>query len=132
MSDLRIKQMDGYVLFAFTGEHTLDRLVGVAQTVAHECASRECLRSLVDVRDSSGGLSTVEKFELAEIAESLKPRGIRVAILDTPQERADGFLETTASNRAIALKLFFNEDQAVAWLQQKAQRVGSAVSSTSP
>jgi hypothetical protein len=126
VKDLRVKQMNGYVLFAFAGEHTLGRLVRVARTVAQECSTRECLRALIDVRESIGGLSMVDKFELAEIAESLKPRGIRIALLDRPQDRADGFLETVASNRAIALRLFFNQDRAVEWLLEQAPRKNDA------
>lgn len=118
--EFEMLEEDGYVVAALGGIRTPETLITVAARTTAFCNERQIKRVLIDIRRMSGGLDTLETYEVAghEIPrqESVR-RALRAAILDRPEniERIR-FFETVAVNRGLNVKVFADEDLAVEWL----------------
>ena len=78
-------------------------------------AEHDCNRLLVDLRVQEAAPKTMEIFQFVD----RWPRSVRVALLVGPGTLIDQtFLETVAVNRAIPMKNFTEEREAMAWLNR--------------
>lgn len=117
---LEIVGADGFITAVLEGVRTPETLIAVAAKTTAYCAERRISRLLIDIRGMTGGLDTLETYEVAghELPghEGVR-RILRSAILDLPEniERIR-FFETVAINRGLNVRIFADEDQAVAWL----------------
>jgi len=117
-----MRNFDGHVVATFSGSRTPEALLEIAAATVRHCQEHAMSLVLLDLRPSSGGLDTIETYEMA--GHSL-PRHdgarqlARLAILDRPEnlERIR-FFETVAVNRGLAVRSFGDEDDALRWLYQ--------------
>ncbi len=91
-----------------------------SQADANELAARHDLdRFLVDVR---GMPKLISSLEDVVVAKELPQTGLsllsRIAVLRSPNDNQHDFIETTAQNRGIILRVFKDEDAAIAWLSE--------------
>ena len=112
--------MNGYLLIESSGEMATFE-DGVAYIQAQvDTASREgLLRLLVDDRNMTVSLDYSEILSLAEYWEGkgLQSLGLRVAALPPPSTpHGQQAYETTATNRSIVFKVFFDRQEALNWL----------------
>jgi len=91
-----------------------------SQADANELAAQHNLkRFLVDVRNISTQTGTLGDFIVAKkLPETGLPLSSQIAILASPNDNQHDFIETTAQNRGIILRVFKEEDAAVAWLSE--------------
>ena len=89
-----------------------------SQTDANELATQHDLeRFLVDVRNVSPQTGTLGDVEVAtELPQTGLPSDARIAVLASTNDNQHGFIETTSQNRGVMLRVFKDEDAAVAWL----------------
>jgi hypothetical protein len=107
----------GMLGFELDGEMSLDRLVSVGGTIADTCTRQKAGRALADARRMTGDLSILEWHSLATAFESSWP-GVRLAIVDRADRlKPDRFLETSARNRGINVRVFDDPQPALDWLR---------------
>jgi hypothetical protein len=118
--ELEMIERDGFVAAVLAGVRTPETLVAAAARARAYCSERQIPRLLIDLRGMSGGLDTLETFEVAghdlPRQETVR-RILRSAILDRPEniERIR-FSEIVAVNRGLNVKISADEDQAIEWL----------------
>jgi hypothetical protein len=118
--ELEVLEKDGFVAAVLGGVRTPETLMEAASRVTAFCRARGIARVLIDLRPMSGGLDTLETYEVAghELPKQRNVRRfLRSAILDHPEniERIR-FFETVAVNRGLNVRVFADEENAVEWL----------------
>ena len=93
-----------------------------AYTVELDSMSRESgiKRFLIDVRKAPNILSTVDNYDYAhtEMKEMDLQKDVRSAILASPDDHSHDFFELAGQNEGYNIRIFRNEDEAVAWLNE--------------
>lgn len=124
--DYRVEYIEkpDHLVAVLSGIRTPATLVAAAAAVASYCTERSINEVLIDVRQMRGELNTLETYDVAGRSIPDQP-GIREigrgAILDHPTNLDRiRFFETVAVNRGLTVKVFDDEDLAVAWLRQGA------------
>ena len=112
--------MDGYLLVESSGEMaTFEDGVAYIQSQVDAAREEGMLRLLVDDRKMTVSLDYSDILSLAEYwqGKGLQSLGLRVAAL-APPSAPQGQLayETTAGNRSIVFKVFFDRREALDWL----------------
>ena len=89
-----------------------------SQTDANKLAAQHDLtRFLVDVRGISTQTGTLGDVLVAEgLRKTGMPLSSMIAVLASPNDSQHDFIEKAAQNRGIILRVFKDEDAAVAWL----------------
>jgi hypothetical protein len=107
-----------YLHCHYAGRFELKPLLELARDVRAYCAEQGQRRALIDLRDSPGTLSTLERYEHA-VGMAKEPRlGVRVALVVRPdQAYADRFWETMTRNRGMATHVSTDPTEALRWLQ---------------
>ena len=113
---------DGKILrVTSAGTLTLDDRVEMVKQLLAEAERLGGVRAfLVDHRGVTVGLSTLDIYYMPEINRGLGLKGNeRAAILYTPQQADDArFYEARARNSGFNHRVFLDEAEAVAWLEQ--------------
>ena len=113
----------GYLLIRYTGSLALEDLPrgqNAFQHIADICEQQNCSGVLLDARDLTMGLSTMDVFRLGSLVAKVRGRPIRFAMLGPEQQAPlDDFMETVATNRGALVRIFSSEDEAAAWLTDK-------------
>ena len=117
---LEIVEKTDFVVAVLGGVRSPETLLAAASKTTDFCREKGYSRLLIDLRNMSGGLDTLETFEVAghAIPEQTNARDlVRSAILDL-SENLDRirFFETVAVNRGFNVKTFDDENQAIEWL----------------
>ncbi len=116
---LRIDHDRGIVLIESCGAVSVADIRASIQAVEAIFAEEGLDRTLVDARTQDQPPSITELYEIA----SDLPRGVRIALLTssgTPAEDGLRFLETVAKNTGLEVRVFLDEDEALAWLDHSA------------
>ena len=117
---LEIVEKNGYVIAVLAGVRTPETLVAAASETTTFCRDRGHTRLLINLRRMSGGLDTMQTFEVAGhgIPNQKHVRDlVRSAILDhTENIDRIRFFETVAINRGLNVKVFDDKERAIEWL----------------
>lgn len=118
--ELEFAENDDYAVAILSGVRTPETLIAAASKTTAFCRDRGFSRVLIDLRKMSGGLDTLQTFEVAGHgipSQKHVRKLVRSAILDHP-ENLDRirFFETVAINRGFNVRVFSDEARAIAWL----------------
>jgi hypothetical protein len=118
--ELKIIEKVGFAAAILRGVRTPETLLAAAAQATAFCDERNISRILIDLRGMSGGLDTLETYDVAgrELPRQKAVRRVlRSAILDRPEniERIR-FFETVAVNRGLNVRVFADEAPAIEWL----------------
>lgn len=117
-NDYNLKIEGNYILLEINCRQSLKLFEELIRKLSIECRKNNIRKVLIDVRNSTGSLTLLEKYELAEIRSVKNIDTIKWAYLDNQVERADGFVGLVAGNKGIDSRLFFSFDDALQWLHQ--------------
>jgi len=117
-NNYEIKVEENYILLEINCRQSLKLFKELIRKLAIECRNHNIRKILIDVRKSTGSLTLLEKYELAEIRSVENIHTIKWAYLDNEVERADGFVGLVAGNKGIDSRLFFSFEDALQWLMQ--------------
>ena len=116
----RIEKRKDYLYLAGEGtEVDLDDNQQIHQMIVNLCKEHDCQRVLVDDRVVTYTASISSIFYLVKYyAEVDIPRHIKRAavVANSIYKETNSFFETTAYNRGINLRVFYNHEEAEAWL----------------
>jgi hypothetical protein len=109
-----------YLLIRYTGALSASDLPGdqnIFQNIAALCRDYGCERVLLDARELAVDLGAWDLHQLGSFVSEVPDKAIKFAMLGTQdQVPADKFIENVATNRGGRLRVFTEEDEAVAWL----------------
>lgn len=128
--DIKTDHEQGLVIVVAEGEITQsegEKIITAARTTAAEYG----YSVLYDVRQSRTNIPIIEWFQLPrnlQVFKDEKMRGVKAAVLisrDDDEVDKYKFYETVTDNLGIRLKIFFDEAQALKWLDGKPSPVAS-------
>ena len=113
---LSVKEESGILHIHVTGDRTLDVAFTVVSDMAAACIEHQCKKVLVDTRDMTGRLETMEQYDFPkEVPEEFKK--IKIAAIDTEEDKNIWrFFETSARNHGYNMRTFTDVDAAKKWL----------------
>jgi hypothetical protein len=101
----------------YAGPFELRSLLELAHDLRSYCAEHGHRRVLIDLRDSQGTLTTLERYEHAVGMVKEPPLGVRAAVVvRLDQAYADRFWETMTRNRGLVTHVSTDPTEALAWL----------------
>jgi len=109
-----------YLYVQASGIRSIENIISLAQDYINASEEKGYKRVLVDVRDMTGELQTVDSYDLGKEAPD-KLGGVhpwlKGAIVDLEKNRERyHFLETVLVNRGFHIRFFSNLDEAKRWL----------------
>lgn len=118
--ELSVEAKDGVLRVVAAGPRTLESILAISREVLQACAELRIGSVLADIRPLEGHLSTLGAYQLGahRFTEMREERVVsRLAILDR-EELADrhAFLETVTANRGMQIRVFYDPEDALAWL----------------
>ena len=110
-----IEPRRGYIYVHASGEYKSAEQAVTPARMAEACLLHRCNRLLIDARNLTGEISTVDRFFEGEgIAEAFKDTDILIALVGRLPKP---FFEMVVTNRGVNMKAFTSLDSAVAWLR---------------
>jgi hypothetical protein len=117
-SNVRFDDRGPYVRCHYVGPFELVALLELTRAIRDYCTEHAHRRVLVDLRDSQGALSTLERYEHAVVMARDRTLSMRIAIVARPdQAYADRFWETMTRNRGLVTHVTTDEAEARRWLE---------------
>lgn len=117
--DFCITQREGYMYIEFTGRFSINAAKSAVDAMVNACIKANCTKALFDCRPMTGDLSTMDRFDIAQYGSSAIERTIKIAMLGRDDQLLpDKFFENVAVNRGLALRLFYDIDEAISWLKE--------------
>ena len=116
-----IEKKGDYLLIRYTGSlaaKDLPKGRNVFQDLATLCRSEGCKKALLDSRELSIDLETMNLFHLGFDLGTVSDQNIRFAMLGTKEQIPDKFMENVAVNRGAMMRSFIDESEAIAWLSK--------------
>lgn len=79
-----------------------------------------CIHQLIDVRESRNTEGPLENYSFAydDLGKIAVDRRARTAILVSPGDNSHDFIEVVGRNAGYSVRLFTEEDKAIAWLEE--------------
>jgi hypothetical protein len=114
---LQIGEMSGHLEARFIGAFTIDEAKRQFKLLAEKCKCTNKNRLLLDLTGVPANLSLVDLYSLGKRALVFAQFKCKVAAVCKPEQYdSTSFLETTAQNRWIDLRLFTDTQSAIEWL----------------
>jgi hypothetical protein len=118
--ELHVAPRDAYLEVRATGKYSLPDALEAFSRMAREAERLQRSRILLDMTGLAGDLPTMDRYQSGVHAANVL-RGVRrMAVVGSRALRYTGFFEDTASNRGLEVRIFFERDEALAWLTSSA------------
>lgn len=115
--ELRLREERGCVRVTVSGRLSAGAGLGQYQRVSDLARARGVTRFLLDARGLGGRESIPEIFDFMLRTYPPEPGGRRTACLDLPEHQVSArFFEHLMQNNGRCFRLFFDEGEALAWL----------------
>ena len=109
-----------YLKLIVSGEQTHEDNRALVVKIIESCVEHKLGQVVVDIRGLRGQPGVISDYELATFSVEQGLSVIKKAALVYRQENYEftSFFETVAINRGLNVKIFVEEDEAVAWITQ--------------
>ena len=114
--DVAIDDMRHFMRVTVTGEPSLEELLSMIHLLGVESGSWQEDKVLVDLRGVATHFSRPEQFRIGEEASLSLSHMERIASL-VPPDRVTRVSEKAAQRNGANVRVFDDEDQAIAWLR---------------
>ena len=82
-----------------------------------EAVHNACYRFFVDYRQADVKLGLIDLYERPATYEVVgMPRSARIALMFRPGAKDTEFIQTVTANRGYSVRIFENQEEAIAWL----------------
>lgn len=122
---LAIEPKGEYLRVTATGTYAYGRTRRLIYVVRESSDDHQLRRVLVDFTGVTGQPPDIDRFELGERLAQVFGSAHTLAIIGRP-ESVNRLAETVAQNRGVAMRVFFSERDALAWLLPTANTAGGA------
>lgn len=120
--ELSIEKKPDFLHVHVTGIRTREAVAAMAKDIIDACVQHQTSKVLVDVRELTGRLSTLNAYEVpsVEFPKLKRPGLLKKAVIVDVEEFKDSFrfFETVARNRGFNLRIFGDIDKAIKWLRE--------------
>ena len=115
---IEIEDRDDFVLIVYSGEFDMQSARETIDRILQACSEKHCSAALLDCRNMTGVVTTLDRFEAATYGQGIKDTVSRMAVVGPPGLVLSGpFFENVARNRGLNLRVFLDMDKAVGWLK---------------
>jgi len=114
---IEVKKVANYVHLTFSGPFTIQGSKRAIDVMVAACTRETCMRVLFDVREMTGAISLMDRFNTVLYGVLKTPAAMRTAFVARPDQSSDKFFENAAVNRGLRLRVFHEPDDAVRWLE---------------
>ncbi|WP_143337345.1 hypothetical protein [Humidesulfovibrio mexicanus] len=115
--EIRLREERGWVRVTLSGKLSAEAGKGQYQRIAGLTQAKGINRVLLDTRAVTGRESIPEIFDFMLRTYPAEPGGRRTACLDLPEHHVSArFFEHLMQNNGRDFRLFFDEQEALAWL----------------
>lgn len=115
--EIQMREERGWVRVTLSGRLSAEAGKGQYQRVASLTQAKGINRVLLDTRAVTGRESIPEIFDFMLRTYPSEPGGRRTACLDLPEHQVSArFFEHLMQNNGRSFRLFFDEQEALAWL----------------
>jgi len=116
--ELKVIPNTRIALFCRSGPITLEDRKKHVEVMAQFCREHDISQLIVDTRQQASEMTTTEMYDLGAVIPELM-RGIHIAVVCQPSDRATQYGETVAANRGADSRSFHTIEGAKAWLAEK-------------
>ncbi len=113
-----------YLRVTATGTYAFGRTQRLIYVIRESSDGHKLRRILVDLTGVTGQPPDIDRFELGERLARVFGSTHTLAIIGR-EESVNRLAETVAQNRGVALRVFFSEREALAWLLPNANTAGA-------
>ena len=115
-----------YIQVTYVGDFTRAEARRCIDVCTTSCLDHGLMRVLLDVRQMTGDMTVMDRFQTALYGIKLRKHKIKTAMLANDRiVLPDRFFESVARNRGIRIRVFTDEDQALAWLEEDTDGAGT-------
>jgi len=108
------------VRLTLQGDASLAEFEQARSDAGNQLARHQTNYLLVDARQLVNTITTFELFQFNSSHSANHPQGVRIAGLARSDQMEDGlFAENVAQNRGVMMKMFTDDETAVAWLSDQ-------------
>jgi hypothetical protein len=108
---------NSYVKLTLQGDASLAEFEKARTGAGDQLARHQTSHLLVDARQLANTITTLELFQFNSSHSANHPHGVRIAGLVRSDQLDDGlFSENVAQNRGVMMKIFTDDETALAWL----------------
>jgi hypothetical protein len=118
---LEFEYASGRLIVRATSRAEFGQRVAFAQSIADVIRKQPVATLLVDLRETAGPTTFMDRYQLGELAATYLPK-VPIAVL-MREEQTDKQLigKLVARNRGVELEVFFDPAEASAWLKKHQQ-----------
>ncbi len=118
---LTISENGRYIICRVTGPMTVEVAQAFGRDMDRVSRTQNIKRFLTDVRKAPNTSSASQNYGFAyqDMKDMKFQRDVRSAILADPADTTHDFLETAAYNAGYTVRVFHDEDSAIAWLNEE-------------
>lgn len=117
---ISISENGKYIICRVIGAMTMKTAQAFGKEMLKLARTKDIKRYLTDVREAPNISTTYDNYKFAyeEMDKLGLQRAHRSAILINPDDSSHNFVETTLKNSGFNVRIFHDEDAAIAWLNE--------------
>ena len=99
---IELEEKDDFVLIMYSGEFDMQSAKETIDRILQACSEKHCSTALLDCRNMTGIITTLDRFEAAIYGQVIKDTVSRMAVVGPPGLVLSGpFFENVARNRGL-------------------------------
>ena len=115
---IELEDKDDFVLIVYSGEFDMQSAKETIDRILQACSEKHCSTALLDCRNMTEIITTLDRFEAAIYGQVIKDTVSRMAVVGPPGlVLLVHFFENVARNRGLNMRVFLDMDKAVGWLK---------------
>ena len=117
--NITLSDNEKYILCVITGTFTAAEAQKFLIEMDAVSRANKCKKFLLDMRNAINVSDVVENYDFAynQMNRLNLQRDVRLAVLTSPGDHSHDFVETAVSNAGYGSRLFSDEVDAIAWLE---------------
>ncbi len=115
---------DNYLHCHFEGRYeNLDKMVEHGRLILKAYKETKCSNIILDFKIITGAIGVITEHTLGKFISKMIPKNVRIALIAPSHMKAtaSGHLETVVANRSGGLKVCWDLEEAVEWLEAHAK-----------
>jgi hypothetical protein len=118
LANLELEYRDDSLVIRVHGRGIIEKMPETFQAMADAIRARPVRATLIDLRDISGPITFLDRYQLGEMAGRYLPRILLAALMHKDQADRKHIGQLVALNRGANVEIFTDQAKADAWLKK--------------